>query len=530
MRKRALQTTKKLSLIIAFGLSLLSASAVNAQYLSDADARNKAASERNALKQSKLNAVVGKTFWYRPGTSDSFRTEFYENAGPMRVGSTYLDIVEFTGKFYLTKETGFKVLAADFKKLKIEFEDGKIAYLKAYILAEHGDYPLIENLYPGRQKANNFQAYIYPDVPFKIDNPAPFVALDSIIGKKFWYLPNANANEKLHFVGDIRAETPFVIDGYTITSDAINVKLRLDDNATGVLKIDKSTLRTFSGTDLPFVYVNKDKHVPTREYLYSGPPSEVIAAEEAAFAARTTAAAQEKATAAEERSRARKDAIAVLTKELKGAPRSFEVRGMNLGGDHYQDISESKGFVSGKGSQVDGFPDTRTEVSTDGGTLFFYRDILFMTMYDDLQDTVEIRAAMNQLEAKFKSKFAGIPQQKSRDGNIETTAGGFRMNIGNFGIAEVKLTSTRPIDRRTCVNDIARDMRQRIDLGLRNYSSLTDRVESECKETLNPTQMVFINKPIEAIVNSRASAERQKSARQAAEEKIKAASEKAKKF
>lgn len=530
MRKRVLPTTNKLSLTIALSLSLLGTSAANAQYLSDADARNKAASEKNARQQSKLDAVIGKTFWYRPGdTSSSLRTEFYENARPIRIGSTYFRD-EFTGKFYLTKETSFKVLAADFKKLKIEFKDGKIAYLEADILAEVGDYPLIKNLYPGREKASNFRDYIYPDVPFKIDNPAPFAALDSIIGKKFWYLPNSGANEKLNFVGEIRAETPFVIDSYTITSDAIDVKLRLDDNSTGVLKIDKSTLKAFSSADLPFVYASKEKHTPTREYLYPGPPSEVIAAEEAAFAARTTAATQEKAAAAEERSRIRKDAIAVLTKELKSAPRSFEVRGMNLGADHYQDVSESKGFASEKGSQVDDFPDTRKEESTDGGTLFFYRDILFMAVYEDVQEAVEIRAAINQLEAKFKSKFASVPKQTSRDGNVETTTGGFRMSIGNFGVAEVKLTSTRPINRQTCVSDIASEMRRRIDLGLKNYSSLTDRVESECKETLNPTQIVFINKPIEAIVNSRASAERVKNARQAAEEKIKAANEKAKKF
>lgn len=516
--------------ILAISLPLVAAPAVNAQYLSDTDAQRKAASEKNVVKQNKIDAVVGKTFWYRPGSPDSFRTEFYEKAGPMRVGSSYLDIIEFTGKFYLTKETSFKVLEADFKKLRVEFDDGKIAFIKAYTHAEYGDYSLIENMYPGRQRANNFQAYIYPDAPFKIENPAPFVALDSIVGKKFWYRPISDANVKLNFVGEIKAETPFVIESYTVASDTINIKVRLDDGATGMLRIEKSTLTNFSGSDLPFIYVSKDKYVPTREYLYPGPPNEVIAAEEAAFAARTAAAAREKAAAAEERSRVRKDAMAALTKELKGAPRGFAVRGLNLGSDHYQDVGESKGFANGKGSNVEGFPDTRKEVSTDGGALYFYRDILFMAIYEDLQDTVEIRAAMNQLEAKFKGKFANVPRQKSRDGNIETTTNGFRMNIGNFGVAEVKLISTRPLNRKTCIDDIAREMQQHIDLGLKNYSSLTDRVESECRETLNPTQMVFINKPIESVVNSRANAGRLSNARQAAEEKLKAASEKAKKF
>jgi hypothetical protein len=73
-------------------------------------------------------------------------------------------------------------------------------------------------------------------------------------------------------------------------------------------------------------------------------------------------------------------------------------------------------------------------------------------------------------------------------------------------------------------------MRLRIRLGLNNYNSLTDRVESECRETLNPTQVVLINKPIESIVNSRAGADRLRKSTEAAEEKLKAADEKAKKF
>jgi hypothetical protein len=73
-------------------------------------------------------------------------------------------------------------------------------------------------------------------------------------------------------------------------------------------------------------------------------------------------------------------------------------------------------------------------------------------------------------------------------------------------------------------------MRLNISLGIRNYSSLTDRVESECREVLNPTQLVFVNKPIEAIVNARATAERQAKAREAVEEKLKTATDKAKKF
>lgn len=537
MRKYGLKNSKTFALLIIVTLSLLSTAVVNAQYLSEADARSKAAREKNAFNQSKIDAVVGKTFWYRPGNSNSFRTEFYENARPFSAGT----MVNFTGRFYLTNETSFKVIAADLKMLKIEFEDGKIAYLQAHLLADHADYPLIKDLYPGRQIASSSRSYIYPDTPFKIDNPIPFLALDSIIGKKFWYLPNASAIEKLNFTSEVRAEAPFTIDSYTITSNDVNIKLKFEDNTIGILKIGKPTIQNFSSTDIPFIYISKEKYVPTREYLYAGPPREVIAAEETAFAARVAAeeaaiaaiaaaTLRDKAAAAEERSRAKKEAIVLLTKELKGLLKSFEVRGMSLGGDYYHDISESRGFASGKGSQVEGFPDTRREVSSDGGTLFFYRNILFMSVYSDLQDNIEIRAAMNQLEAKFKSKFTAVPNQKSRVGNSETITTGFRMSIGNFGIAEVKLSVSSPIDKRICISEIAREMRQRIELRLRNYESLDERVENECKPKLNPAEIIFINRPIETLVNSRANTERVKSARQEAEERLKAANEKVKKF
>jgi hypothetical protein len=104
------------------------------------------------------------------------------------------------------------------------------------------------------------------------------------------------------------------------------------------------------------------------------------------------------------------------------------------------------------------------------------------------------------------------------------------MSIGNFGTAEVKLSVSGPIDKQICISEIAREIRQRIELRLGYYDSLQDRVDNECKNKLNPTEMIFINKPIETIVNSRANSERLKSARQEAAERLKAANEKAKKF
>lgn len=521
-----LKSVKKISIIFVISLFFPVVQVVNAQYLSDSDVQRNALNDKEMSKKKKIDAVLGKTFWYRPGTADSFRTAFYEKYGPWRSGSS---VYEFTGKFYLTKETRFKVLDADFKKLRIEFDDGRIAYLETYTLAEHGEYSLIGNFSSGPQTANNAISYIFPEQPFKIENPVFFKALDEILGKKFWYKPILNPVGKLNFVGEMNTETGFIIESYTIELDSIDIRVQIEGGVTNILKIEKAGVQNMSTAELPFVYVSKDKAVLGREYLYSAPPSQVLAVEAANKMARSAATAKEKATAVEERVRLRNDAIAAITKELKAAPKNFEVRGLNLGFDHYQDVIESKGFSKGL-EDLEDFPGTRIGTANDGGKLYFYRDILFMAIYDDLQDSIELRAAMNQLEAKFKGKFSNISPKKSIDGNVEINTAGVHMNIANIGTAEVKLMSTRPVNKRICIEEIARDIRQSISLGLKQYSSLTDRVERECRELINPMQMVFINKQIEAIANSRANAEWLSRRRQAAEEKLKAANEKAKKF
>ena len=134
----------------------------------------------------------------------------------------------------------------------MEFDDGKQAFIKSYTLAEYGDYSLIENLYTGRQRANSYQSYIYPDAPFKIENPAAFVALDLILGKRFWYRPLAESSAKLNFVGEIKSETPFVISGYKVAENTVDIKVQLDDGAARLLKIEKATFTNFAGHDLPF--------------------------------------------------------------------------------------------------------------------------------------------------------------------------------------------------------------------------------------------------------------------------------------
>jgi len=508
---------------------LVFAPIANAQYLSEADSQKKAASEKKAATQAKIDAVLGKTFWYRPGASDSMRTEFFEKYGKDE-RFTNLNILDFSGKFYLTKEASFKVIAADLKMIQIEFEDGKIAFIKPYVLAEHGDYPLIKNLYPGRERANNYEAYIYPDAPFKIENPKLFAAIDSTIGKKFWYRPASDATTKLNFVEEIKGEVAFIIENYKVASDTIDIKVRLEDESTRLLKIEKSTLINFSSGDLPFIYAGKDKSLPSKEYLYPGRPDEIIAAQESTSASKTASAAKEKAAVAEERLRLKKDAMAALAKELKSVPKSFEVRGLNFGADHHQDLAETQGFVSEKGLDLDRFPDTRSETTINGGILYFYRNILFMATFEDLQDSVEIRAAMNQLEAKYKSKFAPIPLKTTRDGNIETATRGFRMNISNSGAAEIKIASSGPISKMVCMQDISREMRRNIELRIKNYDSLTDRVERECRATVQPIEMKFTNTAIEALVLTRANTEQKERERQAADERIKSALKKAKEF
>jgi len=240
--------------------------------------------------------------------------------------------------------------------------------------------------------------------------------------------------------------------------------------------------------------------------------------------------ADARSKAVAERSAAKLSAIEALSKEMKTKLTSFEVSGLNLGGDYYHDVRENQGFAYGKGTDLDGFPETRSEISVEGGTLYFYKNILFMIVDEDLQDMVEIAAAMKKLETKFKGKFAKIPQEKSREGNREISTGGFRMNISGIGVAEIKIISSKPISRGVCISEITREMRQLIGLGQSNYTSLTDRVDIECKEISSPIQIVFTHKGVEAVVNARAKEERMRAKRQMGEEKLRAATERAKKF
>lgn len=238
---------------------------------------------------------------------------------------------------------------------------------------------------------------------------------------------------------------------------------------------------------------------------------------------------KDKTSVADDRIRLKKEALATLAQELKVSPKSFEVRGLNLGSDTFQDIAENKEIKIEKEANVDAFPDTRMAI-INGGTLYFYRDILFMAIYEDLQDPAELAAASKQLELKFKGKFASIPKEVSKDGNIETTSIGMHMRIESQGVAEIKFISTKPINRTVCIQDIAREIRTNISLRIKNYSSLTDRVERECKSNLSPTQMKIVNKTIETFVNSRARTLQISKLREEAEERLRAANEKAKKF
>ena len=247
-------------------------------------------------------------------------------------------------------------------------------------------------------------------------------------------------------------------------------------------------------------------------------------------AAQTPGRSKEKDAAQVESTAQKRSKNGASSNEIKREARSFEVRGLNLGADNRLSLMEKKLLKEGDGKDVIGFPDTRVETGVDGGTLYFYRDTLFITSYDDIQDLVEVRAVMNKLEQKFGGKFKDFPDEKSQSGNLETTQVGFELKIGDYGLAKVILSSTRPIDRRACIDEIAREMRQRLARGLKNYKSLTDRVENECKEETHPTKLQFIHLPTEKVVNALATAERLMKNNREEQEKLNAAREKADKF
>jgi hypothetical protein len=223
------------------------------------------------------------------------------------------------------------------------------------------------------------------------------------------------------------------------------------------------------------------------------------------------------------------DSKLIISKEIKSPLTSFEVRELNIGQDSIEALVNK--FVLSKDIEsVDGYPDVKKFTISDGTVLIFYRDILFMVLFNDLQDPLEVKAVMNQLETKFKSKFTGLNKKITQKGNIEKTVEGFSMNVSTYGTIRIEFGTSKPILKKVCIDDIAREMRMNIEFGRKNYLSLTDRVENECAIKDDPIGIIVVNKMIEAVVNSRATDEQRNKKKKEDSEKINSAIEKAKRF
>lgn len=264
---------------------------------------------------------------------------------------------------------------------------------------------------------------------------------------------------------------------------------------------------------------------------FSVPPEEL----ERSLAGRTSELqAQEQERYAKEfkqrNATARTQAIQDVESQLRRSLKSFEVRGLTIGADYYDDmlgITEAKNDL-----EVDLPPDIdiRTATTADGGKLVFYNKILASVVFEDIQDTDELAAVLLQLEKKFKSRPIKIPTTTRREGNLSVQVGGFAINISDFGLAMILFTNTRPVDRRTCIDDVARDMRLRLSMGLRNYSSLTDRVENECAARVLPTRIAFSQVGMDGLMRSRVQAEKKRQISNAASIKEKELKDKVSKF
>lgn len=172
----------KVLLTGCFALALLamSTSIVLAQYVSESDINQKANTDKQTKTTVALEALRGKTFWYRPSSEDPIRKiEFFEpdKNGEAPEGVRH-SLIIIGKKFLVTTETSFVVV--DFSKpgerllgrifLKIEFPDGKVGYLVANSSGINypDHYPIMPYLYPGKEMASDAFQYIYIAPPQEI--------------------------------------------------------------------------------------------------------------------------------------------------------------------------------------------------------------------------------------------------------------------------------------------------------------------------------------------------------------------------
>lgn len=170
LEKREKTMTRNIRWIVSgliVGLLSQSVSVTQAQYLSEREQEKQNEAKTNAKLIAALDAVRGKTFWYRPNLKAYLRVEFFE---PDAGGGAPQSIL--AEKFVVTMETNFVVV--DYKLgahgdyyLKLEFPDGKIGYIVVYSGARYQPdrYPLIQHLYLGKKPIYDFEEYIFPRPP-----------------------------------------------------------------------------------------------------------------------------------------------------------------------------------------------------------------------------------------------------------------------------------------------------------------------------------------------------------------------------
>jgi hypothetical protein len=149
------------SLIVA--LLVIFVSSAWAQYVSQDDLKKQNEAKKESKLIAALDALRGKTFWIRPNPKAILRVEFLE--APL-FGAA---------KFFVTTETSFVVIDYDkqdnygnyYYYLKLEFPDGKVGFLKSNGSAssDPDEYPLIEQLYTGKDTFYDFKEYIFPKPP-----------------------------------------------------------------------------------------------------------------------------------------------------------------------------------------------------------------------------------------------------------------------------------------------------------------------------------------------------------------------------
>ena len=135
-------------------------------YISDNELDSQSKSSVNNKFTSSLNAIRGKTFWIKANPEASSRIKFIEPNSDGNVPKYSQEKV-----FYVKADANFIVIDSakgDYDTfLKVKFSDEKIGYLQINPLSsiDPDSYPLIDNLYPGKDADLVYFEYIFSRPP-----------------------------------------------------------------------------------------------------------------------------------------------------------------------------------------------------------------------------------------------------------------------------------------------------------------------------------------------------------------------------